>query len=213
VTPRFDVYAILDPSSLPDPDHWEEATAAVLSAGVGVVQLRDKQASAAELVHRARRLTELCDAHGALCVVNDRLDVALAAGAHGVHLGPHDIPIADARRVAPALLIGASAGSPERAAQLVSEGADYLGVGALYDARASKANASSPRGPDLVREVHEVVDVPVVGIGGITAERIPEVRAAGASGVAVIRAIFAQSDPGAAASTLLHAWASGHMDG
>ncbi|MEM1350650.1 MAG: thiamine phosphate synthase, partial [Myxococcota bacterium] len=101
---------------------------------------------------------------------------------------------------------GGSAGTPERAVLLVDQGADYLGVGALYDASASKPNASMPRGPDVVRDVLRVVDVPVVGIGGITAETIPDVRAAGASGVAVLRAIFAQPDPGGAASELLRVW-------
>ncbi|MEM1348325.1 MAG: thiamine phosphate synthase, partial [Myxococcota bacterium] len=152
MTPRFDVYAILDPSALPVPSAWEDAARGVLAAGVGVVQLRDKHSSAAELVRRARRLTAMCHAHDATCVVNDRLDVALAAGAHGVHLGPEDISIGDARRVAPGLLIGGSAGTPERAVLLVDQGADYLGVGALYDASASKPNASMPRGPDVVRD-------------------------------------------------------------
>lgn len=201
------VYVVLDPSKIPADDHrgFGEVARAAVAGGAGVVQLRDKHSSGRRLVDRARRLQAICRDGGALCVVNDRLDVALAAGVDGVHLGPEDIPVADARRVAPELVIGGSAGTLERARRLVDEGVDYLGCGAVYDAGPSKPDASEPRGPEAIGEIARAVEVPVVGIGGVTAENAPAVVRAGARGVAVIRYVVASEEPAAAARRLLEA--------
>ena len=199
------VYVILDPRHLhPDNDLVGTARAA-LRGGAGVLQLRDKESSGRELVRRARELQAACDEFDATFVVNDRLDVALAAGADGVHLGPEDIPIRDARRIAPDLLIGGSSGSAQRAADLQEEGVDYLGCGAVYDAGPSKPDASNPRGPDFLARINRAVDIPVVGIGGITADTARAVVEAGAGGIAVIRAAIAQNDPESAVRALLEA--------
>ncbi|MBA2664163.1 MAG: thiamine phosphate synthase [Bradymonadaceae bacterium] len=189
------VYVIVDPEHMPSTATLEDVARQALGGGAGVLQLRDKRASSSELLERASALARLCHAHGALFIVNDRLDIALASGADGVHLGPDDLPINVARRLAPDLILGGSAGSPERARELVELGVDYLGVGAIFEARPSKANASAPRGVEIIGQVVAVVDVPIVGIGGITAQNARQVILAGASGVAVIREVIASPNP------------------
>ena len=202
------VYVILDPRKLPGGADLMETALLAIRGGAGVLQLRDKQSSARTLVQRAEELQDLCDGGDALFVVNDRLDVALAAGADGVHLGPEDIPVEQARRIAPELVIGGSAGTLERAKALEEQGADYLGVGAIYDAHSSKPNASSPRGPEVISELSGELDIPIVGIGGITAANAAPVTEAGAAGVAVIREVVASDDPEAAARRLRRAVSS-----
>ncbi len=194
------LYLVLDPGALPEGARLLDVAARAIVGGVTVIQLRDKQSGVRQLVERARVLAELCEAHRVCFIVNDRVDVALASGAHGVHLGPEDMRVEDARRIAPQLIIGGSAGDPASATALVEQGVDYLGVGAIYDARASKANASAPRGPAVIASVREVVSgLPLVGIGGIDASNARAVIDAGANGVAVIRAIASSEDPEAAA--------------
>lgn len=171
---------------------------AALSAGATTLQLRLKGCTARQTLAAARALKPLCAAHRATFIVNDRLDLALAAGADGVHLGPDDLPVAQARRLAPeGFLIGASAGSAEVARALVAEGADHLGVGAIFDARASKADASAPRGLEVLRAVRDAVSVPIVAIGGVTQDNAADCLLAGASGVAIIRAIMGAGSPAA----------------
>ena len=199
----WSVYVIVDPRKVPESSTLMGVVEAALKGGAGVIQLRDKQSTGAQLVELARSLQARCDAHGAAFIVNDRVDVALAAGADGVHLGPDDIPIGDARQIAPHLILGASAGEPGAARKAVDAGADYLGVGAMFDARPSKPDASGPRGPEALRKIRDIVDVPIVGIGGITAGTAPSVIRAGADGVAVIREVVASDDPRAATSSLL----------
>jgi thiamine-phosphate pyrophosphorylase len=197
------VYVVLDPAQLVEGAGLLETAQLALRGGAGVVQLRDKTSDASALVERAAALQDLCDGYDALFVVNDRLDVALAAGCDGVHLGPHDLPVDAARRLAPELIIGGSAGNFERAQQLIEQGADYLGVGAIFDAHSSKADASAPRGPRVIRQLASKVDIPIVGIGGVTADNAAQVIDAGASGVAVIREVVASDDPEAATRRLM----------
>jgi thiamine-phosphate pyrophosphorylase len=199
------VYVILDPRQLPDDRDLLETAQLALRGGAGVLQLRNKHADARTLVEQAEALQDLCDGFDALFVVNDRLDVALAAGADGVHLGPDDIPIERARAIAPEMVIGASAGSLERAKLLEEQGADYLGVGAIFDAHPSKPNASEPRGPQILASLAGELDLPMVGIGGITSKNAAQVAAAGAAGVAVIREVVASDAPEEAARALLEA--------
>ncbi len=199
------VYVIVDPRAVPDGQDLMEVAQRALRGGAGVLQLRDKTSSARQLVERAEALKDMCDGYDALFVVNDRLDVALAAGADGVHLGPDDIGIEHARRIAPKLIIGGSAGTLARAKRLEEQGADYLGVGAIYDAHSSKPDASAPRGPGVIAEISSQLHLPIVGIGGITADNAAAVTAAGAAGVAVIRHVVASDAPEAAARQLLAA--------
>ena len=174
-----------------------------LDAGAPAVQLRNKGDSAAELLATAHTLREMTRAANALFFVNDRLDVALASSADGVHLGPNDIPVAAARAVVPdGCLIGRSADDPRVALQAVADGASYIGCGTVY-ATSTKADAGEATGVSGLRSVAQAVTVPVVGIGGITPQRATDVRAAGASGVAVVGAIMAADDPARAVRAFL----------
>ena len=143
-------------------------------------------------------------AAGALLFINDRLDVALAIGADGVHVGPDDIPVAAIRPIVPKrFLIGTSTDDPEEAHRLVSEGADYLGCGTVYRT-ATKSDAGEAIGIDRLEQVILAVDVPVVGIGGVTVVRSREIAdETGAAGVAVIRAVMGAPDPSEAVRALL----------
>jgi thiamine-phosphate pyrophosphorylase len=181
-----------------------EVVRASLAGGAPAVQLRAKHESTREMMGLALRLGEETRRAGALLFVNDRLDVALAAGADGVHLGDDDLPLPAARRLAPAgFLIGRSVATPDEAARAVREGADYLGVGPVF-ATLSKADAGEAIGAGGVRAVCAVAGgVPVVGIGGIDAANAREVAEAGGAGVAVIRAVMLAEDPAAAAASLL----------
>jgi thiamine-phosphate pyrophosphorylase len=178
---------------------------AAVRAGAPVVQVRVKGVTDRALYEFARRVVGVCAAHGAVCIVDDRVDVAVAAGAAGTHLGADDLPVAAARRVAgPGHLIGGTARDPGRAAELVAAGVDYLGVGPAYET-STKAGLPAPLGPGGIAAVARAVRVPVIAIGGITARRIPELVAAGAHGVAVVAAVSDVDDPAAATRDLLRA--------
>lgn len=195
------LYVILDPEHCGGRPLLEVARAA-LTGGATALQLRAKHLSDRQRLALAASLIPLVEAYGASFFMNDRVDLARLSGAHGVHLGPQDVPIFAARRIFPSGLVGGSAPSIEVAQRLQSEGADYLGIGALFEARAVKAEASAPRGTAWVKRMREAVSIPIVGIGGITVETAQEVVAAGADGVAVIRAVGAAPDPRAAAEAL-----------
>jgi thiamine-phosphate pyrophosphorylase len=178
---------------------------AAVAAGAPVVQVRVKGRPDRAVYDFARRIVEICAAGGATCIVNDRVDIALAAGAAGTHVGADDLPVAAVRRVAgPGHLVGGTARDPGRAAALAAEGADYVGVGPAY-ATATKAGLPDPLGPAGIGAVARAVGIPVIAIGGVDADRIPELRAAGAYGVAVVTAVSAAPDPAAATRALLHA--------
>lgn len=202
------LYVIIDPDGLPDGAlPWEVARDAIVG-GAGVVQLRDKRTETRAVLRLAERICAVCREHGVPFIVNDRTDIALAVEADGVHLGPDDLPVDAARRIAPDLLIGASVGTPQAARAAVDAGADYLGSGAVFDASASKPNAHHNRGADALRQVVDAVDVPVVGIGGITPNNAHLAAQTGAAGIAVIRAISQAGDPEDAAARLLSAFQS-----
>jgi thiamine-phosphate pyrophosphorylase len=138
------------------------------------------------------------------------VDVALAVGAAGTHLGAGDLPLAAARRVAgPGHLLGGTARDPGTGRRLVAEGADYLGVGPAYPTT-TKTGLPDAIGPAGVQAVAGAVDVPVIAIGGVTAARVPELLAAGAAGVAVVGAVSGAADPAAATRALLAALGGGH---
>ncbi len=173
--------------------HIEIAMAAV-RGGATVVQLRMKDEPAREAVAAARAIAALCRAAGVAFLVNDRVDVALAAGADGAHVGQDDLPAADARALlGPDRLLGVSAATEDEARAAWRDGADYLGVGAVYGT-STKADAGPPVGLDRIRAICRAVPVPVVGIGGITAENAAEVIRAGAAGVAVVTAVTLAED-------------------
>jgi thiamine-phosphate pyrophosphorylase len=181
----------------------EDVVGEAVAAGATAIQLRDKRAGTGELLPLARRLRELCQSHGALFLVNDRLDLALACGADGVHVGQDDLPVAEVRAVSPpGFVIGVSAETPELALRAQDDGADYVGCGPVWPTD-SKADAGAAIGVAGFEAVARAVGIPVVAIGGITPERVPELLASGAAGVAVIRAVLAAADPAAAVRRLL----------
>lgn len=177
---------------------------AALSAGAPVVQVRvEDTATDREAYDLTVRVVALCTEYGATCLVNDRLQVALAAGAAGGHVGADDLPVEAARRVlGPAAILGATARSPGTGLEAVAAGASYLGVGPAY-ATSTKPGLPPPIGPAGVAAVAAAVDLPVIAIGGITAARVPELLAAGAYGVAVVGAVSAAADPARATAALL----------
>ncbi len=180
---------------------------AALDAGVDVVQVRVKEAGDREVLALVETVLGLCAPYRASCIVDDRLDVALAAGADGVHLGADDLPVAAARRIAgPELLIGATARDPASGMAAVAAGASYLGVGPAF-ATATKQGLPGPIGPAGVAAVAAAVTVPVIAIGGVTAEAVGELLEAGAHGVAVVDAVYGATDPGEAVDKLVRALA------
>jgi thiamine-phosphate pyrophosphorylase len=193
--------------ALAAPRSVEDVVARALEAGAPAVQLRDKNASARELLTTGGRLLDLTRAAGALLFLNDRADVALALGAEGVHLGPADVPVAALRRAVPeGFLIGASADDPEVARGLVADGAAYIGCGAVY-ATSTKPDAGDVIGLEGLERVAAAVAAPVIGIGGIDVARSVEVAQTRAGGVAVVGAVMRAPDVGAAVRGLLAPWA------
>lgn len=182
-----------------------EVVAAAIDGGVGVVQLREKDRSARERYAMGQEVRALTREAGVPLVVNDRVDLALALDADGVHLGDADLPVPVARELlGESAIVGRSVSFVEDAIAAEAAGADYLGVGAVYET-GSKADVPDEEygiGPERVGEIAEAVDVPVVGIGGITSENAAAVAAAGADGVAVITAITEADDPTVATRAL-----------
>jgi thiamine-phosphate pyrophosphorylase len=174
---------------------------AALRGGVDVVQLRDKELGDDELVAAAEPFRRACETHGALFVLNDRPDLAGACGADGVHVGQEDAPLAEARAiVGPGRLVGVSTHCREEMLAASAGGADYIGVGTVF-ATPTKPDSGAV-GLELVRLAAEVAAVPWFAIGGIERGNVEEVAAAGAWGVAVVRALRDADDPEAAARAL-----------
>ena len=181
----------------------EQVVAECVDAGAPAVQLRDKTADSRALTATAARLRAITKSAGAALIVNDRLDVALATGADGVHLGPEDLPVPAARAIAPPdFIIGYSTDDPEEARRAAAAGADYLGVGAVFGTRSKPGLANEAIGPARVRLVREASRLPCLGIGGITLQNAPEVLETGA-GIAVLSTVMSASDPGAVVRELL----------
>jgi len=184
--------------------HLESLVEEAIAGGVGMVQLRLKQCTTRELVQCAAALLPLCRRNGVPLVINDRVDVCLAVGADGVHVGQDDLPVEDARAaLGPLSIIGATTQTPALATEAESMGASYVAVGPMF------ASPTKPQkgviGPRAIPPVKRAVRVPVCGIGGITADNIGEVIAAGAGLAAVVTAISEADDPAAAAAELIAA--------
>lgn len=195
----------------PRPGGWtaaREAVLAAVAAGVRLVQLREKSASARELAEKTRDLLTICRKRKALVLVNNRLDVALAVGADGAHLGEDDLPWAEARRIAPPpFVLGLSAATVEACRAALASGADYVGVGPAYSTD-SKLDAGPPLPLDRFGELRRLCRdagraTPLVAIGGIGPGHAAPLVHAGADAVAVISAVMNAVDPGAAARGLL----------
>ncbi len=182
------------------PQRTLEVVRAACAAGAEAVQLRRKGDAGLETLQLAERCRAVTAAAGVLFIVNDRLDVAMAAEADGVHLGQADLPLGVARRLWAGHLVGRSTHSLEQALHAQAEGADYAGVGPVF-ATPTKPGRE-PVGVQLVAEVASQLTIPWVAIGGINAQTLPEVAAAGARAVAVVRAVTSAAEPAAAVAAL-----------
>ncbi|NIO48601.1 MAG: thiamine phosphate synthase [Candidatus Aminicenantes bacterium] len=184
--------------------HLELARLAI-KGGANTIQFRQKVGATREMIEIVRKLKRLCLESGATLVVNDRVDVAIAAEADGVHLGQDDFPIPLARKVlGESRIIGGSAATLEEAQKCLAEGADYIGFGPVYPT-ASKADADPVTGIKLLKKAVEAIPLPIIAIGGINVENAPEVMRAGAWGIAVISAVCCQEDPEQATRALCKA--------
>jgi len=182
--------------------------AQVLGAGVPCVQVRSKDCTDWERYDVAKAILALCRQARATCIVNDRVDIALAVGADGAHVGADDLPAGEARRLLGArAVLGVSARNLDEATAAAASGASYLGVGPCYPTT-TKQGLPDPIGPSGLAGIARAVDLPVLAIGGVTAARVPELVQAGAYGVAVISAIAGAADPAAAARELVAAVAA-----
>lgn len=181
---------------------------AALGAGARAVQVRHKHGTDRDLLDLTRRVLAIAAGFDATVLVDDRLDVALAAGAHGVHLGADDLPVADVvRLVGDAMVVGATARTPAAAVLAERSGASYLGVGPAYPTT-TKSGLPDALGPGGIAGVVAATSLPVIAIGGVVPEQVPELLAAGVHGVAVVAAISQAADPAAVTASFLRALGS-----
>ena len=189
-----------------------EVVRAAIRGGVSCVQLREKGCSTREFMDEARLLKALLAGTGVPLFINDRLDVALAVGADGVHLGQNDMHIADARRlVGNRMIIGISAESVADAVRAEAEGADYIGASPVFTTP-TKTDTAPPLGLDGLRAIRRAVQLPLVAIGGIDANNAAQVLRAGADGLAVVSAIVSAPCPRTAAAGLRQRIQSTHNE-
>jgi thiamine-phosphate pyrophosphorylase len=192
-------YAMVDPAG----GHEPVALARILlEGGARVMQLRLKNAPGRELLAAARAIAAMCRERGAMLIVDDRADIAMLAGAAGVHLGQDDLPLEAARRlVGRDMIIGISTHGVEQAVAAESGGADYIGFGPLYPG--GLRNNAEGQGLAMLREVRAAVSIPIVAIGGITEATVPEALAAGADACAIITDVVLAADITAKVRALL----------
>ncbi|MFA0758101.1 MAG: hypothetical protein PVTTEEND_001911 [Candidatus Fervidibacter sp.] len=205
--PIAGLYVITDRFVNPHRSHIDLARAAV-EGGASVVQLRDKTATTRQLLEWAQTIRQLTWRTATLFLVNDRVDIALAVDADGVHVGDEDLPVPIARRLLGAgKIIGRSVANEEEALRALSEGADYVSIGSVFRT-ATKPDAGEPVGLSMVRRVRQVLppDYPLVAIGGITLQNAPLVWEAGADAIAVISAIANAENPLEAVQQFVALW-------
>ncbi|MDE1861114.1 MAG: thiamine phosphate synthase [Candidatus Micrarchaeota archaeon] len=183
--------------------HLESAEMA-LKGGIRIIQYREKEADTGVMVEEAGRIKELCNSYRAIFIVDDRVDVAMAVGSDGVHLGQEDMPLRIARRMMPDKIIGVSAKTPEQAIEAEKDGATYLGVGAVFPTTTKVKTTVIGMGG--FTKVRESTGLPVYAIGGLNIGHIRELRGLGADGIAVITAVIASKDPQKAAEALVKEW-------
>jgi thiamine-phosphate pyrophosphorylase len=190
---KLDTYIITNADIVPGRDHVEAARQA-LQGGADVIQFREKKMDTGEMIRVCTAIRELCRRHGALFIVNDRVDVALATDADGVHVGQKDMPAAMARGlIGPHKILGVSAGDVETARKAQADGADYIGTGMVF-AAGIKKDIGVVRGLSVLRDVSRAVGIPVVAIGGIDHGNAASCIEAGAAGCAVVTAVIGAPD-------------------
>jgi thiamine-phosphate pyrophosphorylase len=189
----YSLYVITDAQLSRGRSHRQVIQAAI-RGGATMVQYREKNASTRKMIDEALELRDLCRAHGVPFIVNDRVDVTLAVGADGVHVGQDDMPASLARKlIGPDKILGVSAENVEQARAAIADGADYVGAGAIF-ATTTKADANKPIEIPGLLKIARVCTIPVVGIGGINASNATSVIHSGAAGIAVISAIVSADD-------------------
>lgn len=182
----------------------EESVERAVAGGASVVQLRERDCTSREFYELAVRVRKITAPKNVPLIINDRIDICLAADADGVHLGQKDLPCREARRILGAdKLIGVSAALPEEARQAQADGADYLGVGAVFPT--GTKSDTRPVTPEIIREIRAAVTIPFVVIGGINAENIGELYGLGINGAAVVSAVVAREDVTSAARIMRRA--------
>jgi thiamine-phosphate pyrophosphorylase len=192
-------YAMIDPAGGHEPVSLAQT---ILDAGARIMQLRLKNVPGRDFLAAARAIAELCRSRGAILIVNDRVDIAILADAHGVHLGQEDLPLEAARRIAgPDKIIGISTHTVEQARAAENAGADYIGFGPMYSG--GLKNIAAGLGLENLRAIRAAVKIPIVAIGGITEARVPETLAAGADAVAIITDVVNAPDIGAKVRSIL----------
>ncbi|HEV8614418.1 MAG TPA: thiamine phosphate synthase [Methylomirabilota bacterium] len=197
------LYVVLDRAAARGRD-LDDVLAQAIAGGCRMAQLREKSWPSGRLLPLAERLRDRCARASVTFIVNDRVDLALAVGADGVHLGQEDLPARRARPLLrPSMILGLSTHSVEQARAAHDAGADYIAVGSMFPS-ATKTDYELV-GPELLRKLRGEIRVPLVGIGGITPDNAADVVAAGADGVAVISAVCAADDPRAAAERFIAA--------
>jgi len=203
-TVDWTLYVVTDKALAGGRSHAAQAQAAILG-GATVIQYREKLGNTRQLIDEASAVRDVCRELGTTFIVNDRVDVALAVGADGVHVGQEDMPAISARRlIGPDMLLGVTVGNAAQARQAQADGADYLGTDPVFFT-GSKPDAGPPIGVDALAEICRAVRIPVVGIGGINAGNVAQVMQAGAAGAAVISAVVSAPDMNAAARRLREA--------
>jgi thiamine-phosphate pyrophosphorylase len=199
VSLRVHLCVITDPTLAPGRDHVAIAEAA-LAGGADMIQLRDKSGSLRDLLPQARAIQGLCRARGAIFIVNDRVDLALAVDADGAHVGQEDLPAENARQLLGAgRILGVSTHNLRQAEEAHARGADYIGFGPMFPT-GTKETGYAPQGTAALREIRRAVAIPILAIGGITLENVSAIIEAGAMAPAVIAAVVAASDIAAAAA-------------
>ncbi len=189
------LYVIVDPEANQGRDVVEVAKA-TLKGGTRVIQLRDKTRDKGEVLPIAQQLREMCDEHGALFVMNDDADLALAVGAHGLHVGQTDLPVPEARKVLhPQQIVGRSNSGVDEAMESQGQGADYLAVGAVYATTTMGKSGRNAVGAETISKVKEMVSSPVIAIGGISEGNIADVARSGADSICVVSAVTFADDP------------------
>ena len=196
------LHVLTDPKASRGRSHLQVAEAAI-AGGADVLQLRDKEASSGQLYQEALQLRKLTSDAKVPFIVNDRLDIALAVDADGLHVGQTDLPASVVRRIlGPGKILGVSVDTVEEAILAEKDGADYIGVGPVFEARGTKPDTCEPLGVDCIARIRRHCRLPIVAIGGINAENARKVREAGADGAAVISAIVSADDIAQAARRL-----------
>lgn len=188
----YSLYVVTDRSLMKSKSVEESVEKAILG-GAGVIQLREKDITSRQFYETALKVKVVCDRLEAVFLINDRLDIAMAVDADGVHLGQKDLPVDVARKIlGSGKIIGASTATVEEAKEAERLGADYIGVGAMFSTETKKDTRSVS--PELLKEICSSINIPAVAIGGLKLEKIKALKDTGVSGAAVVSAVVAQED-------------------